>query len=134
MSRGNITNLAAPSKSHAQLELVDQQVKSESNTIGTVILQHYLALDTTFRGWRTYSKTPNSDSADKDKVCTECNGLENIRATSKSSIDSNARLALGYRCNLTKDVDCCRSSIQLSTSVVGDDDTINTLLNGNLGV
>lgn len=44
MSRGDIANLAASSKSHAQLELVDQQVKGQTNTVGAVILQHSLVL------------------------------------------------------------------------------------------
>lgn len=42
MSRGNIANLAASRKSHTQLKFVDQQVQCQSNTIGTIILQHQL--------------------------------------------------------------------------------------------
>lgn len=44
MGRGNIANLAASSKSHTQLELVNQQVQCQANTVGTVVLQHKLVI------------------------------------------------------------------------------------------
>lgn len=76
-----------------------------------------------------YCKTPYRDTSYETMVGTKSEGLEDIRALSYSTVDSDTNLALGDRGTFTKRIKRSSYSVQLPPAMVRDDYSVNLVLN-----
>ena len=82
----------------------------------------------------TYGQTPNRGSTGKTEIGSQSQRLENVSATANSSIDGNADAALGDGGNFTENIESRGDGVELSAAVVGDDDAVESVLDGELGI
>jgi hypothetical protein len=75
------------------------------------------------------SQTPDSRSASQAKVGTESQRLEDVGATANATVNSNRYLALCNRNDLAKNIEGGGNTIELATTVVRDDDSVEAVSN-----
>lgn len=72
-------------------------------------------------------QTPDRYSARQAKVCSKSQSLENIGATTDAAVDANGYLAFGGRSTLAESVERCGNCVELSATMVRDDDAVETV-------
>lgn len=78
----------------------------------------------------TYRKSPQRDSPSKAKVSTQRQSLEYIRSPSNPAIDGQLDLVLSDRRTFPQYVQTRGDSIELSTSMIGNDNPVHAVLDG----
>lgn len=83
---------------------------------------------------KTYSKSPNRNPSNEAVRGTHGQSLEDIRPPADTTINSNGNLASSSNNALSQSIKSGRNTIQLTTTMVGHDDTIKAVLDGKLDV
>ena len=82
----------------------------------------------------THGETPNCGTASKDNISAKSDGLEDISAAAHTSVKTNIDATLTHRANLPQNVERSRYTIELATSVVGNNNTVQSIVDGKLGI
>lgn len=78
---------------------------------------------------RSYRKTPNGNPPHKATVSSKSQGFEDVRPTTDATVNSNLDPAFGSFGTFGQHVDCRSGAIQLSPTVIGNNDSIEPVFN-----
>ncbi|RDW66565.1 hypothetical protein BP6252_10200 [Coleophoma cylindrospora] len=90
--------------------------------------QHLSFAQTVGKGLCPYCQSPNRGSPDPAALCSQGDGLEDIRPIPKPAVDMDSDLAVGRLDTLRQGVDRSRRLIQLPAPVVADHNPIAAVL------
>ena len=83
---------------------------------------------------KTYREAPNSDTAHKTMLRAQRKRFEDIRAAPDAPVDRDLDAALGHRRAGPQSVQSGGRVVELAAAVVGDDDAVDGVLDGELDV